>query len=142
MFVPADQTGCSSAAPEGCGCELHPAIAPTTNTPAAGIVLRASFVSWANIGSSASRGGAPAGPAVHARARLLSKVVRLHEDELDPTCEARLGRRCELRSALELLSRRQKVCAIDERPALVLSIGELETIGADGFGVRDQGVDP
>ena len=50
-------------------------------------------------------------------------------------------RRCLLRRALDLLARGQEHVAVRERPAQVLRVRELEAIGADLLGERDELVD-
>ena len=68
-------------------------------------------------------------PAVHAALRIVGVVVGRDEQHFHFPEQALPSRRRDLARRLELLARRQERAAIDERPAEVLSVGELEAVG-------------
>ena len=78
-------------------------------------------------------------PAVHAGARAIGVVVGAHEEDLHLAAQALARRGGRLaRASSSGGARRQERVAVGERPAEVLRVGQLEPLGAEPLGQRDE----
>ena len=78
-------------------------------------------------------------PAVHAGARAADVVVGAHEEDLDLAAQALArGERDAARASASCARDGRSASRLSERPAEVLRVGELEPLGADALGERDE----